>query len=91
MQSFNRMTRIIKFSKNPKKQPTISSADTHYTMSITGCQVKSFAIPVVFSKSLRYPFQPICLSARDNNTSSRLCQAIYATLSKNISPLFARP
>ena len=49
---FNRVTRIIKFSKSSKKVPTISSADSHYTLSITGCQVKSFVNPAIFSKKI---------------------------------------
>ncbi len=82
---FNRVTRIIKFSKNSKKQPTISSADLHYSMSITGCQVKSSPFTDVFSIHSSNRIQPVCLSAYENNTWLWLCQAIYSRLLKNIS------
>ncbi len=65
---FNRVTRIIKFSKSSKKVPTISSAVLHYTVSITDCQVKSFLFFSSRCLFLSVSSSVFCLSVNRHGT-----------------------
>jgi len=63
------------FVKEPKKQPTISSAVSQYIDRLTGCQAKSFYFFAPGSNRLtRFP--PVFLSAVNNTTSPNPCQAV---------------